>query len=222
MTAFMFHEIRNPLHVIVLSTEYLLDNFARKLDPEVKSELQSIACSSGHLEATLSCFLHFDKILNSNSKAVNLPQENFTLGSIIKKVKHMTRHTVKQGVDINYYVDSKVANDVLVGAPTHLHLMVLNMLTNSFRYTTRGSVELRFDIVRSDNETATVRIMVTDTGSGLNSDIVEHLYSLRTTSHSKGYGIGLFVVNKLTSIMGGKLEARSPIREKDEYGGPGR
>mmetsp|Transcript_24605 Transcript_24605/g.51317 ORF Transcript_24605/g.51317 Transcript_24605/m.51317 type:complete len:88 (-) Transcript_24605:441-704(-) len=46
LTALVFHEIRNPLYVIVFSTEYLLDNFARVLGPEVKSELHSIACSS--------------------------------------------------------------------------------------------------------------------------------------------------------------------------------
>jgi len=75
--------------------------------------------------------------------------------------------------------------------------------------------------VNSDSEIATVRIMVTDTGSGLNSDSIEQFYSLRTTSHTKGDGIGLFVINKLTRIMGGKFEVHSPIREKDEYGDRG-
>ena len=61
---------------------------------------------------------------------------------------------------------------------------------------------------------------VVDTGSGLPDDIAS-VFNLRQTSHAEGFGVGLYVVNRLAGLMNGTLKARSPIREADDAGGVG-
>jgi len=224
LMAFMFHEIRNPLHAIVLCTEYLLETFASNLIPPVQEELQSIASSSSHLQALLTTFLNLDKLMNSK---MPLPQEEFTPRAIVDAIATMTRHTVKDGVVLKYEVDDKVKDEVLVGAPIQLRLMLLNLLTNSFRFTHKGSVTLTIDELgggggdgRSEDDTMLLSFRVVDTGSGLPDDIAS-VFNLRQTSHAEGFGVGLYVVNRLAGLMNGTLKARSPIREADDAGGVG-
>lgn len=121
-----------------------------------------------------------------NSK-VPLPQEEFTPRNIVDGIATTTRHTAKEGVVLKFEVERSVQDETLIGAPIQLNLMILNLLTNSFRFTHKGSVTLTIDVLEDNiaEKTMKLRFRVVDTGSGLPTD-VPLMFNLRQTSHAEG------------------------------------
>jgi signal transduction histidine kinase len=99
----------------------------------------------------------------------------------------------------------------VVGDPVRLLQVVWNLLSNAIKFTPPdGSVEIRLD--RRENE---ARLSVHDTGMGISSKFIPHVFELfrqaeETEEHSPGLGIGLAVVSQIVKLHGGTVGAESP------------
>jgi two-component system CheB/CheR fusion protein len=99
----------------------------------------------------------------------------------------------------------------VIGDSVRLLQVVWNLLSNAIKFTPPdGSVEIRLD--RRENE---ARLSVRDTGVGIGSKFISHVFELfrqgeGTEGHSPGLGIGLAIVSQIVKLHGGTVRAESP------------
>jgi two-component system, chemotaxis family, CheB/CheR fusion protein len=110
-------------------------------------------------------------------------------------------------------VESEVAlpSAPVVGDSVRLLQVVWNLLTNAIKFTPQGgAVDIRLD--REGNE---ARISVQDTGEGITSQFLPHVFELfrqaeAADDHSTGLGIGLAIASQIVKLHGGTVRAESP------------
>jgi len=128
----------------------------------------------------------------------------------------MTRHSEQPGVT---RVDGFESTDMLlIGAPMQLNLVLLNLVSNAAKFTTKGAITFSVTVEEEASDWAKVKFAVTDTGVGIPIDEHESIFEMRSqtgglVSQSKGFGIGLNIASKLTGLMGGRLEVKSPVKD---------
>jgi len=154
-----------------------------------------------------------DKIL---AGTMALPSVIFCPVKLCAKVKNMTRHSPKSGV--NYTADFEHAKKMLYGAPMQLNLMLLNLVGNACKFTTEGEIVLSAAVLEETEKNVKIKFSVTDTGPGIPKDKQRDILELRSQtggleSQSKGFGIGLNITSRLAVLMGGHLEVRSPLQD---------
>jgi len=140
----------------------------------------------------------------------------FFPAKLCSEVMNMTRHSPKTGV--NYKADFPEAEVALLGAPTQLNLMLLNLVSNATKFTTEGSIVLGATVLEESEKEVTIKFAMTDSGPGIPEDKQQGIFDLRSQtggleSQSKGFGIGLNITSRLAVLMGGQLEVRSPLQD---------
>jgi len=142
-------------------------------------------------------------------------------------------HAHKKGLILIQFVDPDLPKK-LVGDQFWLRQIVMNLVHNAVKFTDQGSVTVRF-IVQGEDQWA---IQVSDTGIGIPPEAqkrvfqaFEQINSMENAKQS-GFGLGLSIVAKLTSLMNGKIELKSeagtgstftvilPLKEAVEQEGP--
>ncbi|GMH82238.1 hypothetical protein TL16_g09191 [Triparma laevis f. inornata] len=213
------HEIRNPLNCIMLGIEYIFTALFKELTPGLMEEFRSIEKCASHQQLVLESILSLDKLLNGSQK---LHIQDFKPAKVCSEVLVMTQRSVKTGVVIKFE-ELNVLDEYVMGAPTQLKLMLLNLVTNASKFTVEGTINIILEKVSETEIDATYRFSVSDTGPGVPKALQAYIFGMRQQSHdesgdAKGFGVGLSVASKLTSLMGGELNLESPLSGGDGGG----
>lgn len=91
------------------------------------------------------------------------------------------------------------------------------MLHNAVKFTEVGEVSIRVSLLDLRADTATVGMVVSDTGVGMTEQMVSRLFSAELNASSGGYGLGLGIVKQLVSAMGGRLEIESEVGRGSQF-----
>jgi signal transduction histidine kinase len=103
----------------------------------------------------------------------------------------------------------------VLGDPTRLRQVLVNLINNAIKFTGRGSVEVRAAVERLDAAEAVVRFSVADTGIGMSAaqrDVIFEAFRQAdgsTTRRYGGTGLGLSISQRLVALMGGQLWVES-------------
>ena len=155
--------------------------------------------------------LRRDKMRNG---PVVLASVIFSLSALCLTIQDMTRFLLKPGVVLE--VECPNTQLSLLGAPTQLKQMLLNLASNVGKFTTEGSIVVSATVLEETEKKVKVKFAVTDTGRGVPEDKQKGIMELRdqtgdAESQSKGFGIGPNVTSGFAVLMGGALEVRSPV-----------
>jgi two-component system, OmpR family, sensor histidine kinase VicK len=198
------HEMKTPTQVI-LGTSGLL-----KYYPERKDELvEIIQRNAKRLQTLISNILDVTRI---ESQTLILNKERFDICNLVSSVLEDYKDRAK---DSNIQLINKNNNNnnpIFVEADRDRIVQVLsNLLSNAIKFTNQGEISINLFEKIQDNEDRKkeVLVSVTDTGSGINSEIFGRLFSKFASMSYQGTGLGLFICKGIIQAHGGKIWAEN-------------
>ncbi len=202
------HEIRTPMHGILGVSELLLKT---GLDGQQREYVTTLKSSAESLLAIINDILDFSKI---EAGKLTLEQVAFSPTALLEGVVSLFQaraleKNITLGLDLPDHVP-----DALLGDPTRIRQILLNLVDNAIKFTDRGKVELRVGCEPHD-ESVTCHFTVADTGIGISRDAQSRLFQAFTQADSSttrrfgGTGLGLAVSHQLAELMGGTLAVQS-------------
>jgi PAS domain S-box-containing protein len=202
--AVLSHELRNPLGAIANATEVLR---CRAVAPEISAATNIIKRQVGHLKHLVDDLLDVARLATGK---INLRRQQLDVrDAVAAALEAAQRHIAARGHDIAVI---QPAEAVYVDAdPTRLSQLIVNLLTNSAKYTRPGGrIELRVTA-----HAAHVELQVIDNGAGIGADMLPRVFDMfwqeqPLTSHPEGgLGIGLAIAKSIVDMHGGVIEAQS-------------
>lgn len=205
----MSHEIRTPLNGVIGLAELL-----RETDPTPRQqEYISLIDSAGRtLNALINDVLDFAKI---EAGKLQLVEEHFDLPLLMVECAQMFNLPASDnGTLVLLDVDTNTPSQVL-GDPTRLRQVLINLLGNAVKFTRNGRVVLSLMSRQVEQGEQVFSFAVTDTGIGLSQEELARLFqqfsqaSADTARRFGGSGLGLSISRELVSLMGGDIHVES-------------
>ncbi len=202
----MSHEIRTPMNAIVGFSETLLNepNFDEK---RCKNDIKHIWSAGNNLLDIINNILDISKI---ESGKETLDKKEYSIGNVVLELKsiidaRLSDKPIKFIVDVDKNIPSK-----LYGDSTKVFQILLNILTNSVKYTEVGKINLKVtsDIIKNK---ATLHFKISDTGYGIKDEDYDKLFKKfsrledATSNEIEGTGLGLVITKKYIDLMNGKI-----------------
>jgi len=205
----MSHEIRTPLNVIIGLTDLVLEDDT--LDKTVAENLIKINNAGDTLLSIVNDILDFSKI---ESGKLTISPVEYYMSSVLNDVITLvvTRLGEKPIVFSLNIPDELPAK--LLGDDLRVKQILTNLLSNSIKYTHRGSIELKVNCTREEGA-VWMYVTVSDTGIGIREDDVKKLFldyfqvDVKANRNIEGTGLGLPITKRLVEMMDGEITAES-------------
>ena len=201
----MSHEIRTPVTAISGFTEQLLHE---PLDENTNRTLKIIKSSSDHLAKIINDILDFAKLQNGR---LSLEKVHFTIAQILEDVFALfERNALRNNTSLTYSISPETPY-VLLGDPYRLKQIMINLVSNSVKFTKNGMVNLSVDCIKKESSEIELVIEVTDTGIGIEESKIDFIFEdftqeeMSTTRKYGGTGLGLSIVKKLIELQSGTI-----------------
>jgi PAS domain S-box-containing protein len=201
------HEIRTPMHGIMGMADLLM---REPLTGAQREYAHTLRQSAQGLLAVINDILDFSKI-----EAGKLTLENvaYSPAQVVQSVADLYRPRI---LEKSLNLELTIAPDMqwpVMGDPHRLRQILLNLVDNAIKFTSRGSIGIRAYLAQGNGK---MRIEVSDEGVGIVPEAKVQLFSAfsqadaSTTRHYGGTGLGLAICRKLTDLMGGDIGVQSP------------
>jgi len=213
----MSHEIRTPMNGIMGMLDVALD---LDLDAELRDYLETARGSATALLVILNDILDFSKV---EAGRLELEETSLPVATIVHEaVSAVAVLAETKGVHLRQKIDPSLPS-VLLGDPTRLRQVLVNLINNAIKFTERGSVEVRASVQRVDASAVVVEFSVADTGIGMSAEQKKVIFDAfrqddgSTTRCYGGTGLGLSISQRLVSLMGGNLCVESQPGEGSRF-----
>ncbi len=215
--ASMSHEIRTPMTGVLGLADILLDSHLPTIHHDTVLKIKSAGQS---LLTIINDILDLSKL-----EAGKLAIENieFNLLNVIDDAIDLIRPRAEQR---GLYVAEDISRDLphsLVGDPTRIRQVLINMVGNAVKFTHDGGITVRVRHEPDSDGGMLVRIEVEDTGIGIAADARDKLFQDFTQADSstsrryEGTGLGLSISKRLTELMGGHINVESELGQGSKF-----
>ncbi|MFT3839084.1 MAG: ATP-binding protein [Myxococcaceae bacterium] len=204
------HEFRTPLTLMLAPTEDLLAGVHGELSAEQRSQLELLRRNELRLQRLVNALLEFSRIEAGRTQATYQPTD---LGALTRDLASSFRAAVERA-GLKFTVECPEAGEPAFVDRVMWEQLVLNLLSNAFKFTFEGEIALRLCAAGKDWV-----LEVSDTGVGVRPEEVPRLFERfhrvegsRARTH-EGSGIGLALVQELAKLHGGSVSAQSRFGE---------
>ncbi|HEX8563037.1 MAG TPA: ATP-binding protein [Flavobacterium sp.] len=205
------HELRTPLNAINGITHLLLEENPKKSQ---LNYLTSLKFSGEYLLTFINEILEINRIESSTVLAEKI---NFNLKQLLENIQNSLKELAAKNNNIYTIEIDQGIPDILIGDPTKLSQVFMNLINNALKFTRDGHVTVIAKLQAANEETTSIYFEVSDTGIGIPEDKQESVFdsfsqgSIEINRKYGGTGLGLNIVKKLIEIMGGQIRLESQI-----------
>lgn len=212
----MSHELRTPLNVIMGITELLKEDAEMDGRDDLIDPLSRVLKSSKHLLQLINDILDLSKI---EAGKIDLHIETFDFNSMVEEIT-TTCEVLAQNNNNKFNIKVEDSLPNIKGDMMRLKQILMNLLSNSFKFTNEGNVILDVAVEQKDDHGSKwITFKVTDTGIGMTEEQVSQLFQefvqadSSTTKKFGGTGLGLAISKALAELMGGNIEVSSVFEQ---------
>ena len=206
-------DIKTPMSTVLGMDEMIL---RESRDEYITGYARDIESAGLTLMETINKILDYADIETGKLDIVNAP---YKVSSLVKDVyKTCLFRADEKGLKLNCDVGNLVP-EILVGDVVRIRQIMLNLIGNAIKYTSKGHVSLYVGSSALDGKSISLEIKVTDTGRGIKEEELGKVFGTfdrlgDTRSRAgDGVGLGLAIVSKLTDMMNGEVSAESKYGE---------
>ena len=206
----MSHEIRTPMNVIMGYSESLIADKSSTED-KIVSDAKTIFLAGNNLITTINNILD---VSNIETGKVTLNESKYFIGDIIYELQDFVLGRInKDNVSFSIEFDENIPK-LLYGDKQKIYKVLLNILSNSIRYTTNGKIVFKIKAI-CDRGIARLIFVIEDTGIGIKKEDFDKVFEKFAKLESDmqglehGAGLGLNIAKSLTDIMNGNISFTS-------------
>ncbi|WKD86263.1 Aerobic respiration control sensor protein ArcB [Polaribacter huanghezhanensis] len=213
----MSHEIRTPMNAIIGFTKVVLKT---ELTAKQKEYLNAIKLSGDALIVLINDILDLAKVDAGKMIFEKIP---FKMSVSISAMLHLFESKIhEKNLKLVKIYDSKIPK-VLVGDPVRLHQIIMNLMSNAVKFTTKGEIVFSVNLLEEDEKKVSLEFSVRDTGIGIPEKKIDTIFenfqqaSSNTSRLFGGTGLGLAIVKQLIEPQGGSIQVTSKINEGSTF-----
>ena len=210
----MSHDIRTPLNGILglIEIEELKEG-----DIQVARESRTKArVAANHLLSLINDILEMGRI---EERKMTLEHESFNLKELCDDALVLCRlRASDRGITLLNASEPYAVDQIMIGSPTHIRRIIINLLDNSIKYNKHGGTVTFSSTVKPLNDArALFCFTIEDTGIGMTPEFLKHIYEPfaqegnDARSKFQGTGMGMPIVKSLIDMMGGTIEISSEL-----------
>jgi signal transduction histidine kinase/CheY-like chemotaxis protein len=203
------HELRTPMTAIMGLTHIVLES---ELPKQQKEYIQKIENSAENMLRIINDILDISKIQAGKLK---IEKAEFNINDILEYVLNTISIKAKNNhISILMNIDNDVPSH-LVGDSFRLGQVLINLLSNSVKFTKDGEVSLKVKKISNHGDNIKLNFIVSDTGIGMSESQLQNLFQsyhqaeVSTTREYGGTGLGLSISKHLVEMMGGNIKVTS-------------
>jgi signal transduction histidine kinase/DNA-binding NarL/FixJ family response regulator/HPt (histidine-containing phosphotransfer) domain-containing protein len=214
----MSHEIRTPLTAILGFAENLLET--RLPDVDRQAAVRTILRNGEHLLEVINDILDLSKIEAGKLEVELLPVSVVQIAADVLSVMRVRADSKQLPLHLEYAgpVPQQIETD-----PTRLRQILINLLANAIKFTSRGHVTLRIEYHPEPVDSPSISFTIADTGIGMTPEQAGRLFEAfsqadgSTTRRFGGTGLGLAISRRLARMLGGDVTVSSDLGKGSEF-----
>jgi K+-sensing histidine kinase KdpD len=203
------HEVRTPMNAILGFTNLLMKE---ELSDGQHEKLQYVQDAGMSLLSLINSMLDFSKLTAGEMRLSSAP---FSPRDVIAEVMEFALAAARgKGLTVRWHVDDEVVSWVQ-GDRVRFRQVLLHLVNNAAKFTEHGAISIDMLLDAQDEQTATLRAVVADTGAGIpqeRQDVIFDDFAQADGSSTRrfgGLGLGLSICKKLVEMMGGQIGCTS-------------
>lgn len=207
----MSHEIRTPMNAIIGFSNLLAHS---SLDEKQQKQIKAIQSSGEILLTIINDILDFSKIEEGR---MNIEEIEFNPYELLHSINIMFLPKANdQNLQLDFYTSGNLP-PVLIGDPTRLTQILVNLINNALKFTKEGNILVKTEIVADKNDTVQIQYTVKDTGIGIPKNKLQDIFERFTQANTDtnrtygGSGLGLSITKKLVEFQGGNIQVHSAV-----------
>jgi len=213
----MSHEIRTPMNAIIGFTKVLSKT---NLSEKQKEYLQAIKVSGDTLIVLINDILDLAKV---DAGKMTFEQTPFKMATSLSTMLHLFETKIQEkNLELVTEYDNKIP-EILLGDHVRLHQIFLNLVSNALKFTSKGKITVRVQMINEDEKQAIIEFAVTDTGIGIAENKISTIFenfeqaSDSTSKLFGGTGLGLAIAKQLVEGQNGEIRVKSKIEEGSTF-----